>query len=95
MFTTAAGPDFVLHAGEVYDLPATVATHLLKTPMVHGVDPTGKPKYGGPCAERVEDRSVKAKAVPSRPDPEDKNNLELDEEYEALTEGDEDKEESD
>jgi len=95
MFTTAAGPDFVLHAGEVYDLPATVAKQLLKTSMVHGIDQDGKPKLGGPCAELVNDRDIKARPLPARPDPEDKPKMELDEEYEALTEDDEEDEDDD
>jgi hypothetical protein len=94
MFTTAASPDYVLHAGEVYDLPRSLAQKLLKTPMVHGVGADGKPKLGGPCCEVVSDPTVKAKRPPAHPDPEDKPDLAEDEEFEALTD-EEDSEEED
>lgn len=60
MHTTAASPDAVLHAGEVYSLPAHIAEPLLK----------GRSEAGEPYASKV-DGPVKARRLPPQPDPQD------------------------
>lgn len=78
MFTTSASPEMVLHAGQVYDLPRAVAKKLLDGRMVHGIGSDGKPKLGGPCCEIVHEPGVKAQRVPVLPDPEDRPEMEVD-----------------
>ena len=82
MIGTAAGPDYVLNAGGIYDVPAAIGKKMLAAKMVAGssrkVERDGKEivetVWGGPAALRVTDpkKIARAKRIPATPDPEDK-----------------------
>ena len=62
MRTLAAGPEYILQPGKVYNLPKSVVSDLLNT------DP--------PSAERVTNPE-KVERIPAQPDPEEKKQADL------------------
>lgn len=86
MITTAAGPEWVLSAGKVYNLPRALAAkflHLTRTTRVDGkdvIEPTP--------ACRLAKAGAKVARVQSPPDPEDKLD-DIDEDADILEEADE------
>jgi hypothetical protein len=86
MIGTAVGPEYILCAGGIYDVPASVGKKMLAAKMVAGssrkVERDGKEVtetvWGGPAARRVTDPKIaaKAKRLPAQPDPEDKQVME-------------------
>lgn len=80
MVGRVCNPQYILHAGEVYNLPAKIAKDLLKQRMVEGYKKIGdnpdpnQPVFGGPIAEVYDPRKHGKKKkwplqVPSKPDP--------------------------
>jgi len=90
MIGTAIGPDYILHAGGIYDVPASIGKKMLAAKMVAGssrkVEKDGREvtetTWGGPSAVQVSDpkKIARAKRLPAQPDPEDKQVME-DSEY--------------
>lgn len=89
MLGTAAGPEFVLQANQVYDVSRAVAKQFLHPEaggLLVGIK-DGQPKYG-PAAEiydpQKHDRPGQKRTIhklPVRPDPLDVPQEEIDEEY--------------
>jgi len=90
MVGTAIGPEYILQAGGIYDVPASIGKKMLEAKMVAGssrkVEKGGvevtETVWGGPAAIRVTDpkKIARAKRLPAQPDPEDKQVME-DSEY--------------
>lgn len=97
MRATAASPDYVLRAGEVYDLPRSLSKQLCAARMpgaaVVKKDKDGKERtevvWAGPCAEVLARKDVdpkKVRRLPPRPDPEDQVEVDEDGDFEKITE---------
>ncbi len=87
MLETMASPECVLKRGHAYEAPRRIADPLLKGGRIGQISSDGKPTFV-PSAELwdpIRHKGRKVELIPSRPDPMDREEVEIEEEFEELT----------
>ena len=90
MLATCASPEVVLHEGRAYDAPRALAKKLLAGGRMVSQTSDGTPVFSA-AAEPFDPKkhgNLKVFKIPARPDPEDRPEMELDEEFEDIEDED-------